>query len=142
MTMQAQVQVYKDDLNLFPDKDSKLEYLLDYAKQARPLEDKYKTDENIVKGCSSLAWLHKDFKDGKILLEADGDSIIAKGMLVILLSIFHERTPKEIFSFDTQLLMEMGVMELLSPVRQQGMEAFLNLLYTYTQECQEREDEI
>ena len=140
MTMEEQVKVYKDDLALFPDKDTKMEYILDYGKEATKLDEEFKTDENIIKGCSSLAWLHKDFKDGKLVLEAEGDSIIAKGMLVLLLGIFNNRTLEEIFSFDTKLLLEMGVMELLSPVRQQGLEAFLNTLYTYAQKCQEKEN--
>ena len=140
MTMQEQVQVYKDDLALFDDKDAKMEYILDYGKEATQLDEAYKTEENIIKGCSSLAWLHKEFKDGKVLLEAEGDSIIAKGMLVILLSIFNNRSPEEILSFDTKLLLEMGVMELLSPVRQQGLEAFLNVIYAYTQQCKESSD--
>lgn len=135
MTMQEQVKVFKDDLAMFEDKDSKMEYILDYAKEAVKLDEKYKTEDNVIKGCSSLAWLHKEFKDGKVLLEAEGDSIIAKGMLVLLLKIFHNRTLDELFSFDTNLLMEMGVMELLSPVRQQGLEAFLNTIYGYAQEC-------
>jgi len=137
MTMQEQVEVYKNDLALFEDKDAKMEYILDYGKEATSLEAEYKTDENVIKGCSSLAWLHKEYKDGKIILQTEGDSIIAKGMLVLLLAIFNNRTPKEIFSFDTKLLLEMGVMELLSPVRQQGMEAFLNVIYTYAKECEE-----
>ena len=134
MTMEEQVKIYKDDLALFADKDSKMEYILDYGKEAVDLATEYKTDNNIIKGCSSLAWLHKEYKDGKVVLEAEGDSIIAKGMLVLLLGIFNKRTPQEILSFDTKLLLEMGVMELLSPVRQQGLEAFLGVIYGYTQE--------
>ena len=140
MTMQEQVQVYKEDLALFEDKDAKMEYILDYAKEATTLDEAYKVDENVIKGCSSLAWLHKEYKDGKIILQTEGDSIIAKGMLVLLLAIFNNRTPKEIFSFDTKLLLEMGVMELLSPVRQQGMEAFLKVIYNYAAECKGASD--
>jgi len=140
MTMNEQVDMYKQDLELFDDKDAKMEYILDYAKEAKEFDPKYKTEENIIKGCSSLAWLHKEFKDGKVLLEADGDSIIAKGMLVILLSIFNNRTPDEVLEFDTKLLFQMGVMELLSPVRQQGLEAFLNVIYRFVQECKEADD--
>jgi len=135
MTMQEQVQLYKEDLELLPDKDMKMEYILDYGKEAVKLDLKYKTDENIIKGCSSLAWMHKEYKDGKILLEAEGDSIIAKGMLVMLLEIFNNRTLDEILFFDSKLLMEMGVLELLSPVRQQGMEAFLGVIYGYVNKC-------
>lgn len=139
MTMQEQVQAYKKDLALFPDNDAKMEYILDYGKEAGTLDPKYKTEENRIKGCSSLAWLHKAYKDGRIELEAEGDSIIAKGMLVILLSIFNRRTPDEILAFDPAALMDMGVMELLSPVRQQGLEAFLNVIYGYAKACKEME---
>ncbi|MFA6137475.1 MAG: SufE family protein [Sulfurimonas sp.] len=138
MTMEEQVQTYKEDLELLPDKDMKMEYILDYAKEAKKLDAKYKTDENIIKGCSSLAWLYKAYNDKKVVLEAEGDSIIAKGMLVMLLEIFNNRTPDEILAFDPKKLMEMGVMELLSPVRQQGMEAFLNVIYTYANKCKEK----
>lgn len=137
MTMDEQVAIYKEDLNLFDDKDAKLDYILDFAKDADKLDTTQKTDENIIKGCSSLAWLHKEYKDGRVYFKAEGDSIIAKGMLVVLLSIFNDRTPDEILSFNPQQLLEMGVMELLSPVRQQGMEVFLNVIYTYAKSCKE-----
>ncbi len=137
MTMSEQVKQYKEDLEMFEDKDSKLEYILDFGKSSGILDPQYKTDENIIKGCASLAWLHKSFKDGLVVLEAEGDSIIAKGMLVVLLSIFNNRTPKEILSFNPNELKEMGVLELLSPVRQQGMEAFLNVIYKFAKECEE-----
>jgi len=137
MNMAEQVAVYKEDLAIFDDKDAKMEYILDYAKEAKPLDILFKIEDNIIKGCSSLAWLHKEYRNGKIVLEAEGDSLIAKGMLVLLLGIFNKRSPDEIFTFDVKLLMEMGVMELLSPVRQQGLEAFLNVIYTYAKECKE-----
>jgi cysteine desulfuration protein SufE len=142
MTMQEQVELYKNDLNLFSDKDAKMEYILDYGKEADKLESEYKIDDNIIKGCSSLAWLHKAYKDSKIHLEAEGDSIIAKGMLVMLLEIFNNRTPDEILSFDPKKLLDIGLMELLSPVRQQGLEAFLNVIYSYAKECKEGKHEI
>ncbi len=139
MTMSEQIKQYKEDLEMFDDKDSKLEYILDFGKSAGTLNPKYKTDENIIKGCASLAWLNKTYKDGLVLLEAEGDSIIAKGMLVMLLNIFNNRTPREILSFDPNELKKMGVLELLSPVRQQGMEAFLNVIYKFAKECKEKE---
>ncbi len=137
MTMSEQVSLYKEDLELFADNNDKLEYLLEYGKHSTKLDPRYKTEENRVKGCASLAWLHKTSRDGKLILEAEGDSIIAKGMLVVLLSIFDDRTPDEIFAFDQQELKEMGIMELLSPVRQQSLEAFLQIIYGYAHEMRE-----
>ena len=139
MTMSEQVTAYKEDLDLFSSENEKMEYILDFGHDATSLDPVYITDENIIKGCSSLAWLHKEFQDGKIILEAEGDSIIAKGMLVMLLGIFNNRTPDEVLAFDPNELKEMGLMELLSPVRQQGLEAFLGVLYGYAKACKESE---
>jgi len=135
--MQEQVELYKEDLALFDDKDSKLEYILGYSNEATSLEASEKTDENQVKGCASLAWLITEYKDGKVLLKGESESIIGKGMMVVLLSIFNNRTPDEILSFDPKAIQEMGVTELLSPVRLQGMEAFLNLIYSFAKSCKE-----
>ncbi len=137
MTMSEQVQAYKADLDLFEENDAKMEYILDFGHDAPTIDPSYKTDDNIIKGCSSLAWLHKSFDGEKIHLEAEGDSIIAKGMLVMLLGIFDDRTPEEILSFDPNELKSMGLLELLSPVRQQGLEAFLKVIYGYANSCKE-----
>lgn len=142
MTMEEQLELYKSDLELFADKDEKMEYILDYGKGAGELDATDKVDENVIKGCASLAWLRKSYDGSKIFLEAEGDSIIAKGMLVMLLNIFNNRTPDEILSFDPKKLLDMGLMELLSPVRQQGLEAFLNVIYAYAKKCKEEENEV
>lgn len=135
MTMSEQVQAYKADLELFADNNEKMEYILDFGHDAPTIDPDYKTDDNIIKGCSSLAWLHKTFDGEHIQLKAEGDSIIAKGMLVMLLGIFDDRTPGEILAFDPNELKSMGLLELLSPVRQQGLEAFLKVIYGYAQSC-------
>ncbi len=135
MTMSELVKQYREDLSLFDTNDEKMEYILEFAHQATTIDPKYKTDDNVIKGCSSLAWLHKEYRDGKIVLEAEGQSAIAKAMLVMLLSIFNNRTLDELYAFDPNELKTMGVMELLSPVRQQGLEAFLKTVYGFAEEC-------
>ncbi len=74
-------------------------------------------------------------KDGLLLLRGEGSSEMAKGMLTLLLDIFGNRSPDEILNFNPEKLQEMGVVELLSPVRQQSLEAFLKKVYTYAQRC-------
>lgn len=139
MTMSEQVKAYKADLELFEENNAKMEYILDFGHDAPTIDPAYKSDDNIIKGCSSLAWLHKSFDGEKIRLEAEGDSIIAKGMLVMLLGIFDDRTPDEILAFDPNELKAMGLLELLSPVRQQGLEAFLGVIYGYANACKEQQ---
>ncbi len=135
MNMEETVARYKEDFELFPTANDKLEYIFDLGKKHTTLPDEEKNDETLVVGCASAAWLVGECKDGVLKLRGEGTSEMAKGMLTLLLDIFANRTADEILAFDPAKLHEMGVVELLSPVRQQSLEAFLNKVYAYAQRC-------
>jgi len=135
MTMKEKVDAYKEDFDLFPTADDKIEYVLDLGKSQAPLKPGEKNDESFIHGCSSNAWLITEYNHPKILFRGEGESMMAKGMMTILLDIFNDRTADEILAFDPALLHTMGITELLSPVRQQGLEAFLNTIYAYVKAC-------
>ena len=137
MSIEKTIAMYKEDFDLFPTANEKLEYIFDLGKKHSTLKDEEKNEATYVKGCASDAWLVGECKDGKLLLRGEGTSEMAKGMLTLLLDIFNNRTPDEILNFDPQKLQEMGVVELLSPVRQQSLQAFLTMVYSYAQRCKE-----
>jgi len=132
------IERFKEDFDLFPTANDKLEYIFDLGKKHTTLPDAEKNDATYVVGCSSDAWLMGECKDGILLLRGEGTSEMAKGMLTLLLDIFANRPIDEILSFDTSKLHEMRIIELLSPVRQQSLEAFLNKVYTYAKRCKEK----
>jgi len=134
-TMVETVARYKEDFDLFPTANDKLEYIFDLGKKHTTLPDEEKNDATFVVGCASAAWLMGECKDGLLILRGEGTSEMAKGMLTLLLDIFGNRTPDEILAFDPAKLHDMGVVELLSPVRQQSLEAFLKMVYMYAQKC-------
>jgi len=138
--MEETISRYKEDFDLFPTANDKLEYIFDLGKKHTTLPEEEKNDETFVEGCASAAWLVGECKDGKLVLRGEGTSEMAKGMLTLLLDIFNNRTPDEILNFDPAKLHEMGVIELLSPVRQQSLEAFLNKVYAYAKRCKENGD--
>jgi cysteine desulfuration protein SufE len=126
---------YKEDFDLFEDGNSKLEYIFDLGKQHTTLPEELKNDSTFIHGCASAAWLASECKDGVLILKGEGTSEMAKGMLTLLLDIFSNKKAEDILNFDPQKLNELGIVELLSPVRQQSMEAFLNKVYGYAKEC-------
>ncbi len=128
---------YKEDFDLFPTANDKIEYIFDLGKKHTTLPDEEKNDATFVEGCASAAWLMGECKDGILILRGEGTSEMAKGMLTLLLDIFGNRTPDEILNFNPAKLHEMGVVELLSPVRQQSLEAFLTKVYAYAKKCKE-----
>lgn len=138
MNMEETVARYKEDFDLFPTANEKLEYIFDLGKKHTTLPDEDKTDATYVQGCASDAWLCGDCKDGILELRGEGTSEMAKGMLTLLLDIFSNRPADEILNFDPAKLHDMGVVELLSPVRQKSLEAFLNMVYGYAQKCKEQ----
>ena len=130
---------YKEDFDLFPTANDKLEYIFDLGKKHTTLPDEEKNDATFVVGCASAAWLMGECKDGILVLRGEGTSEMAKGMLTLLLDIFGNRTPDEILNFNPAKLHDMGIIELLSPVRQQSLEAFLKMVYSYAQRCKDKE---
>ena len=137
MNMEETIARYKEDFDLFPTANDKIEYIFDLGKKHTTLPDEEKNDATFVEGCASAAWLMGECKDGLLILRGEGTSEMAKGMLTLLLDIFGNRTADEILSFDPAKLQEMGIIELLSPVRQQSLEAFLNKVYAYAKKCKE-----
>ncbi len=137
MSIEKTIAMYKEDFDLFPTANEKLEYIFDLGKKHTTLKDEEKNEATYVKGCASDAWLVGECKDGTLLLRGEGTSEMAKGMLTLLLDIFNNRKPDEILNFDPQKLQDMGVVELLSPVRQQSLQAFLTMVYSYAKRCKE-----
>jgi len=137
MSIEQTIADYKEDFDLFPTANEKLEYIFDLGKKHTILPEDEKNDTTFVQGCASAAWLVGECEDGKLILRGEGTSEMAKGMLTLLLSIFGNRTADEILSFDPANLQDMGIVELLSPVRQQSLQAFLKMVYAYAQRCRE-----
>jgi cysteine desulfuration protein SufE len=136
--MEETIAQYKDDFDLFPTANDKIEYIFDLGKKHSTLPDEEKNDATFVQGCASAAWLVGECKNGVLLLRGEGTSEMAKGMLTLLLDIFSNRSADEILSFDPAKLHDMGIVELLSPVRQQSLEAFLKMVYSYAKKCKEQ----
>jgi len=138
MNMEETVAQYKEDFELFPTNNEKIEYIFDLGKKHTTLPEDEKNDATFVQGCASAAWLVGDCDEGKLILRGEGTSEMAKGMLTMLLEIFSNRSPDEILNFSPEKLQDMGIIELLSPVRQQSLGAFLKMVYAYAQRCKEQ----
>jgi cysteine desulfuration protein SufE len=139
VNMVERVAQYREDFELFPTDNDKIEYVVDLGKNQAPLKQEEKNELSYINGCSSDAWLIAEYQSPYIEFRGEGDSMMAKGMMTVLLDIFNHRTPDEILNFDPALLHTMGITELLSPVRQQGLEAFLNVIYQHAKHFKEAE---
>lgn len=131
MTIQEIKEEILDDFNLFDDWMEKYDYIIELGKSLPLIDEKYKTEEYLVKGCQSQAWLHAELVNGKVVYTADGDAIIAKGVLALLFRVLSNQKPKDIVAEDLSFLEEIGLREHLSPTRANGLLATIKMMKLY-----------
>ncbi|HHU25708.1 MAG TPA: SufE family protein [Bacteroidales bacterium] len=110
-----------DEFSLFSDWMDKYAYIIEQGNALEPLDEQYKTPENLIKGCQSRVWLQTEYRDGRLFFSAESDALIVKGLLALVLRVFSGRTPDEIIETDLRFMKEIGLTEHLSPTRSNGL---------------------
>ncbi|QNF34461.1 SufE family protein [Adhaeribacter swui] len=131
MTIDERQDQIIDDFAIFDDWMDKYEYIIQLGKELPIIDEKYKTEENIIKGCQSKVWLHADYKDGKLYFTADSDAIITKGLVSMVVQVLSEQTPQDIANADIYFINEIGLQNHLSPTRSNGLLAMLKQIKLY-----------
>ena len=134
MSIHEEIRLIHDELELFDDVMDKYEYIIELGGKLLPLNERYKTSVYKVQGCQSKIWLHPYEKDGKLYFEADGDALIAKGLVDILIRIYSGHTATEILDTDTSQLKDLHLSEIISSGRQNGIASMLNKIYDFAKE--------
>ncbi len=119
------------DFELFDDWEGKYEYIIDLGKKMPLLSNEFKTEENIIKGCQSVVWLHAYYKDGKIFFEGDSQAIIVKGLVSMLLNVLSGHTPNEILHSDLYFIEKVGLTSHLAQTRSNGLASMVKQMKTY-----------
>jgi len=120
-----------DELSMFDDWMERYEYMIELGKSLPIIEEKFKTDDNLIKGCQSKVWVNAKLENDKIVFSADSDAIITKGIIAILIRVFSNQTPKAILEADTNFIDEIGLKEHLSPTRANGLVSMIKQLKMY-----------
>ena len=120
-----------EEFAMFDDWDERFQYVIDLGKSLPLIDEKYKTDENTIKGCQSKVWLHADREEGKVVFTADSDAIITKGIIAILIRVFSNQSPQEILNADTEFINEIGLKDHLSPTRANGLVSMIKQIKMY-----------
>ncbi|PWJ58499.1 cysteine desulfuration protein SufE [Dyadobacter jejuensis] len=119
------------DFELFDDWESKYEYIIDMGKQLPTMDVQYKTEENIIKGCQSLVWLHAYMKDGRLQFVADSDAIIVRGLVSMLVKVLSDQSPEDIAKADLYFLKEIGLHQHLAQTRSNGLASMVKQMRAY-----------
>lgn len=120
-----------EEFELFDNDQDKYTYLIDLGKKVPELEAEARTDENIVKGCQSKVWLVTDFAEGRITYRADSDALIVKGLISLLLRVFSGHSPQEVLDAEVHFVDKIGLRQMLSMTRSNGLAAMLKKIKMY-----------
>lgn len=108
-----------------PEWDERYDFIIDLGRELPVLPAALQTSENIVEGCMSTVWLNMQFSqsaDSQIEIQADSDSLIVKGLIVVLLAFYSGKTANEIVESDvSDYLRKLGLDQHLSPQRRNGL---------------------
>ena len=115
----------------FDDWMDKYQLLIDLGNEQEPLDEKYKTEQNLIDGCQSRVWLVADYADGIIRFKAESDALIVKGIVALLIRVLSDHTPQEILDADLYFIEEIGLKEHLSPTRSNGLVAMVKQMRVY-----------
>lgn len=115
----------------FTDWMDKYQMLIDLGNDLDPLDERYKTEQNLIDGCQSRVWLQADYKDGAITFAAESDALIVKGIIALLIRVLSSHTPAEIMEAELYFIDRIGLRDHLSPTRSNGLLAMVKQIKAY-----------
>lgn len=125
----------------FEDWMDRYQLLIDLGNEQQPLDEQYKTDQNLIEGCQSRVWLQADEQDGKVIFQAESDALIVKGIIALLIKVLSGHTPDEILEADLYFIPRIGLQEHLSPTRSNGLLAMVKQMRMYALAFKAKENE-
>lgn len=117
MSYDERINDLLDDMSVFDDWTEKYEYIIAIGRKLPPMPEKYRKNANLIKGCQSRVWVGTELVDGKLLVHADSDSLITKGLIALFIRLLSGLTPGEILAADLHRLDACGLKEHLASTR-------------------------
>lgn len=115
----------------FDDWMDRYQLLIDLGNEQEPLDEKYKTEQNLIEGCQSRVWLQADEVGGKVIFKAESDALIVKGFIALLIKVVSGHTPDEILNSELYFIDRIGLKDHLSPTRSNGLLSMVKQMRMY-----------
>ncbi|WP_185868950.1 SufE family protein [Blattabacterium cuenoti] len=131
MTLNKREKIIKKEFHVLKNWEEKYEYLIDLGNKLPKKSDDFRSDEKLIHGCQSKVWMDAQLKKYRIFFEADGDALLPRGMVALMIRIYSGLLPFEIINSNANFIYEIGFQSFLSPIRANGMLLFLKKIKFY-----------
>lgn len=126
------IKSIEEDFSMFDEWVDKYAYIIDLGHNLPIIDQKYKDEDHLIRGCQSQVWLsaEKD-TEGNIIFRADSDAIITKGIIALLVSVLSGQKPKDVAQADLSFIDRIGLSSHLSPTRANGLSEMIRQMKYY-----------
>ncbi|MDD2288079.1 MAG: SufE family protein [Bacteroidales bacterium] len=131
MTIKEIEQQIIDEFNVFEDWMDKYNYLIEIGRECPIIDEKDKKEENLIKGCQSRVWVSAKLDNGKMDIKADSDAVITKGIITLLLRVYNNQDPQEVYDSELTFIDDIGLKTHLSPTRSNGLLSMIKQIKLY-----------
>lgn len=131
MTIQEKQDRIIREFQALSDWQERYKHIIKMGQKLPPLDDKFKVEENLVRGCQSQVWLTTDTEDDKVIFKADSDAAITKGLVALMVNFYSGEDPDTILTSQPEFIKKIGMQEHLSPTRSNGLASMIKQMKIY-----------
>lgn len=132
MSIQEIEQEIIEEFSNFEDWMDKYSYIIEIGNSCQMIDEKDKVESNLIKGCQSRVWVSAKLNDkGLMEISADSDAVITKGIITLLLRVFNNQKPEDVYAADLKFVDEIGLKSHLSPTRSNGLLSMIKQIKLY-----------
>ena len=131
MTIAETEQQIVSEFEAFDEWLDRYAYLIDLGRECPAIDERDKTEQNLIRGCQSRVWLSCTYEEGKLHFRADSDAVITRGIISLLIRTLDGHSPDEILGAELGFLDTIGLREHLSPTRSNGLTAMVKQMKMY-----------
>ncbi len=125
MTLKERKQQLLSDFSMLPTWEDRYAYLIHLGQELPPLLQEEKTDETLVRGCQSRAWLIVEQKGDSVEIRGDAEGLITKGVIGLLAHMLMGVSKEDLDAEDFSFLEQLEIAKHLSPNRANGFAAMI-----------------
>ena len=125
MTIQETQEKLIKEFKEYQDWEDRYKHIIKLGRELPAVSDEVRTEKYKLDGCQSQVWINAKFEEGKVVIEADSDAMIVKGLIALLIKVYSNHTPDEILKTPPEFLNKLGIANHLSPTRKNGLGAML-----------------
>ena len=120
-----------EEFSIFEDWMDKYSYLIELGRECPMIDEKDKKENNLIKGCQSKGWVSAELIDGKMVIKADSDAVITKGIVTLLLRVLNNQKPQDVYDANLYFIDQIGLSTHLSPTRSNGLLSMIKQIKLY-----------